>query len=142
MAICNRDLDQSQQLYVEKFMLGTVGVGATVAVAYIASPSVLQKIAITGLGISGTPVYTPNVMRWTSAGVTVFPVGSAVTLTGTYGLSGAGVSATFNSGSSLSQLQANDLLILVSSGANTNALQLIGDVVLQATQDIKTTFGV
>jgi len=142
MAICNRDLDLSQQNYVEEFKENAVATGATVAVAYIYAPSVLQKIALTGLGLSGAPVYNLVIQRWTSAGVTSITPGSAVTLAGAYGLSGSGVSATFNSGSSLSQLQANDLLLLVSTGANTAAAQLIGSVVLTATQDIKTTFGV
>lgn len=142
MAICNRDLDLSQQVYEAKFKEGAVAPGATLLAHLVSTPSSLQKIALTGVGVSGAPAYNLVIHRWTSTGLTSIVPGSAVTLPANYGVSGANVSATFNSGSSLAQVQEGDLLLLVSSGANTNVTQLIGSVVMVATQDIKKTFGV
>lgn len=142
MAICNRDLDFSQQVYEARFKEGAVATGATVLAHLVSTPAALQKIALTGVGVSGAPTYNLSILRWTASGVTSIIPGSAVTLPASYGVSGANVSATFNSGSTLSQVQAGDLLLLTAAGANTNVLQLIGSIVLQATQDIKTTFGV
>lgn len=142
MAICLRDLDQSQKIDVLRLTKDAVATGATVYFCKIDAPSKLHKIDVTGVGLSGTPTYNLEIHRWTSAGLTVIAPGSAVTLSAAYGLSGPGVSATFNSGSTLAQLQQDDLLVVKSGGSGAAVTQLIVSVVREFTQDIKKSFGV
>ena len=142
MAICNRDLDQSEKVQAIEYTQLAVATGATVVVGLVASPARLHKIAVAAYGVSTTPTYNLEVHRWTSAGLTVIAPGSAVTLAANFGVSGGAVSATFNSGSSLAQLQAGDLLVVKSGGANSAAAILTLAIVLEATQDIKKTFDV
>ncbi len=141
MAIVNRDLDSSEQNYVENVNLAAVATGVTVAAVLVKAPGQLIATRITGTGLSGTPVYNVLISRWTSAGVTTINPGSALTLASAFGVSGGAIGASYAINSSLAAVQAGDLLSLVSSGANTAAAQLIGSFVIKATQDIKSSFG-
>jgi len=141
MGIANRDLDSSEQLMALKYQApSAIATGVTTAVGLVPTPGQLAQVVIAGLGVSGSPHFTPSVRRWTAAGVTQFAIGGAVTLAASFGVSGSVVGATYAMNSSLAALQAGDVLYLTSGGANSavGAGTLV-DFVIKATQDIKTT---
>lgn len=143
MAIVNRDLDSSEQLYtVQHTANADVLVSVTLAAGIVKAPGQLLQVVVGGLGVSGTPHYTPQIHRWTSAGVTVIAPGGAVTLAAAFGLSGGLVGATFASSSSLAALQAGDVLVLATGGANSAVKQLFAEFVIKATQDIKKSHSI
>lgn len=142
MAIANRDLDQTEQLYVVANTLGAIGTGVSAWVGAVPSPGQILEWKFSGKGLSGAPVYQLAIARWTSAGITNIPLGSAVTLAGAFGLSGGLLGATFASNSSLAAVQAGDMLVVNTSGANTAVTDLAVAVVIDATQDFKKTFDV
>lgn len=141
MAICNRDLDVSEQKVDLSYSQNAeVVTGATLYVGLVPWPARIKKVGITARGLSGAPVYNINVHRWTTAGLTVFdPLGVAATVAGAYGLSGASVQFSVTTSPIL--LQSDDLLVIKSSGSNTSALAVSCAMILQKTQDIVQDFG-
>lgn len=142
MAIVNRDLDSSEQCYVLQNTLGAVATGASTWVGAVKSTGQILAWQLSGKGLSGAPTYQLAIARWTSAGITNIAMGSALTLAGAFGLSGGLIGATFSASGSLSAVQAGDVLVVNSGGANTAVTDLVVNVVVKATQDIKTSFGV
>jgi len=140
MAIVNRDLDASQQSYVVQNALGALATGVSAWVGAVPSVGQILEWKLSGKGLSATPVYQLAIARWTSAGITNIALGSAITLAGAFGLSGGLLGATFNSGSYA--VQAGDVLVVNTSGANTAVTDLVVSVVIKATQDIKKTFDI
>jgi len=140
MAIVNRDKDSSEQVYTVEFATNTVvAVSATLYAGAVSSPGQLLETKVAGWGLSGAPVYTVQIHRWTSAGATIIALGGGLTLGGAFGLSGAMVGETYVANSSLAALQAGDVLVLKSSGSNTASSALVANFVIKATQDIKKT---
>ncbi len=139
MGIANRDKDNSEKNYVIQNTFGAVATGASTWVGVVPTAGQILGIQLSGRGLSAVPVYQLAVARWTSAGITGFVIGSAVTLAGAFGLSGSLVGTSFVSSSYAAQ--SGDLLVLNSSGANTAVTDLAVAVVIQATQDIKQTCG-
>lgn len=118
-----------------------VAVGNTLMIAVAPFPAQVAALQVIGFGLSGTPAMNLDVTRYNAAGVTTITgVISAYTVLGATISAQAG--ATVSSGASLVQLQANDVISLRSSGANTAATSLAVTLVLQALQDIKTHFNV
>jgi hypothetical protein len=142
MAIVNRDLDSSEQLYTMEHTVGALGTGVSAWIGLVPAPGQVLQVALSGRGLSAVPVYTLAVARWTSAGITNISLGQAVTLASAFGLSGGVVGATYAASSSLAAVQTGDLLVLNTSGANTAVTDLSVAVVIKATQDIKRTFSI
>jgi len=145
MAIANRDLDSTEQNYVIMHAENTAAnlvTGATIYCGAVPSPGILKEVKIAAAGISNVPVYTPQILRWTSGGVTVIAPGGGITVAGSFGASGGMVGATYAPSSSLAAVQAGDVLILLSSGSNTSSLDLVAGFVIQATQDFKKSFDI
>lgn len=143
MAIVNRDLDSSEQLYVlQHSSPAVVATGATIYAALVPSPGQLLEFKVAGKGLSGTPTYDVEIHRWTSAGVTVIAPGSAITMAVAFGVSGGAIGATYAAASSLAAVQAGDVLVVKSGGANTASTGLVAAFVLKATQDIKKSFDI
>lgn len=143
MAITNRDLDASEQLYTVDYINNAlVATGATLYVGLVKSPGQLLAHQVSANGLSGTPAYNVEIHRWNSAGLTVIAPGSAVTVPIAFGVSGGALGVSYAANSSLAALQSGDLLVLKSSGANTAALQVVASFVIKAVQDYKKTFGV
>ena len=142
MAIVNRDLDASEQKYTLSNTLGALAAGLSAWVGLVPSPGQVLELKITAKGLSATPVYQLAISRWTSGGVTGIALGTAVTIAGAFGLSGGALGATYAFSSSVASVQAGDLLVLNTSGANTAATDVAVGVVIQATQDIKKSFDV
>lgn len=142
MGLANRDKDSSEQLYVIDANHGAVATGVTQPVGLVRSPGQLLQMVLTGKGLSGAPTYNLVVSRWTSAGATTIAVGSAITLSAAFGLSGGVIGATYAASSSLAALQAGDMLQVISGGANTAVTNLLVSCVIKASQDIKKSFDI
>lgn len=143
MAICNRDLDASQQIYtLQSSSAGVVATGAIVTLGLVPSPSVLLAAKASAVGLSGSPVALLRIRRFiTGSGATVYNGGAtSLTLVAT-GTSGPQSVVIAASGSTALNLQAGDQLEAVISGANTAADALVVTAVIKATQDIRSYFG-
>jgi hypothetical protein len=139
MAIVNRDLAPSQQVRVTDRSFGLVATGVTSIIALAEAPCQVVAGAVKAFGLSGSPVWTFQILRTVSGGLTTIGLGATITLlegtTYTQGIS-------FSLGSTSSAfLQTGDALMLTTSGANTAALSAMVNVELKAIQDVKTFFG-
>ena len=150
MAICNRDLDSTQQIYtfncplVGNAATGTGPVpglvtGATYQLAIVPYQSTLSAAMVSVSGVSGAPNLSLWVNRFIAgAGVTSMAIGASLVAT-TFGTSGA---QTFTiAGAGLTGLQAGDVISLSVAAANTGANAGSVVLALKALQDIRTTFG-
>lgn len=143
MAIVNRDKDASEQNYVLSYSApAVVATGATLFAALVPSPGQLLEFKVSGAGLSGAPTYNVEIHRWTSAGATQIAPGSAITLAVAFGVSGSAIGATYAAASSLAAVQAGDVLVIKSGGANTASTGLVAAFVVKATQDIKKSFDI
>lgn len=143
MAIVNRDVDVSQQKTTLVAQVKTVNTGVTMPVAAIPFPCTLQAVRVAAIGVSGSPNWDFLVSRFIAgSGNTVFSIGISnlvVVALGTSGLQGhSGLAAT---GSTLLSLAANDILMINSTGANTNVTDAAVSLVVKKTQDIVSHFG-
>lgn len=150
MAICNRDLDSTQQINTFNCPLGgNAAVAATSApglvtgityqLAIIPYQSVLSSAMVTAMGVSGSPNLSLWVNRFIAgSGVTSMAIGNSLVAT-TWGTSGA---MTFTiSGAGLTGLQAGDVISLSVAAANTAANCAVVTLAIKALQDLRTTFG-
>lgn len=142
MAIVNRSLDVSEQRKVFKYSDKLMATGVTAPICVVPWPSTIDGAMLAAFGLSGSPTYQVFVNR--------FIVGTGFT---TWALTGAEVPSAFGtsgvlargmsmvaSGSTLLNLQANDLLTVTSAVANTASTVSVA-VVLKPIQDIKYNFG-
>lgn len=137
MAICNRDLDATEQKHpFNASISASTGVATTHLIAQVPYPSNLVVARGTATGTTGTPVVNFVVRRNLSAGLTaiVNVLGATLALPAATGPLGA----SLFTGASAFQLQAGDLIYANVDGITGAALQLV----LQATQDFKTFYGV
>lgn len=141
MAIVNRTLDPSQQQSELMSSYQLTVTGATLQVAAIPYPAVLKAVKVAAIGLSGAPTLDLRIQRFiVGTGVTSI-AGGATTLTETaWGTSGVQSMVLAASGSSLLNLQANDVIALATGVANTASSQSVVAVVIQATQDILSWF--
>lgn len=138
MAIVNRDLDPSQQKDVVVYCSnGAVATGVTKFISVVPYPAVLQSLAAAAHGVSNAMQVAFNLERFTSAGVTVIPLGISNLVLQNFSVSGAlGFSGLAAAGSTLLNLQYGDVLSMTTSVANGNALDLSLELVLKKVQDI------
>lgn len=142
MAICNRDMDSSQQKYVLQSSFGAVATGVTLPVAIVPSPSTISAAKVASFGHSGSPTVQLTIQRFiVGSGVTSY-LGGFTTLTLTAaGTSGVNAVVTAAAGSTALNLLAGDIIMATSGGANSAVTGLSVELVLQASQDIRTYFG-
>ncbi len=148
MAIVNRDLDVSEQIHHFSAVLNTT-VGASAAsnffVAQMPFPATLQGVAIAANSISGAPVVSLSVNRWTAGGVTTIPyVGSTLAVLA-YGASAAyQMIPLAAAGSTLLNLQAGDVVTVKQefSGGNVATGNSVVTVCVEAMQDIVKYFDI
>lgn len=146
MPIINRDLSYSQQRELAKTSFTALATGVT-SVMYLAPyPCSVDLAQAAALGVSGSPVYTLWVNRFIpGTGFTAFALGTsfpavAYGTSGVFGLT-AGVSLP-QIGSTLSQLQTDDFVMLVSGGANSAVAGMSMNLIIRPLVDIKTFFGI
>lgn len=140
MGIANRDKDNSEKNYLIQNTLGAIATGVSVLVGSVPSAGQILALNLGAVGASAQPVYQLALRRWTTAGVTTYTIGSAITMIATFGTSGGIQGVSFNSSSFA--VQAGDHLVLNSSGSNTAVTDLSVGIVIQATQDIKQQYGI
>lgn len=137
MGIVNRTLDDSQQQFQMSKSVNDTTTGADYYVGGIPHPATIQSAKCVAVGLSGTPTVTLQLERFVEgAGLTEIAVTSALTNVAV-GTSGP---QSFTLGSSFLELQAGDRLKAVTGGANAALTHLEVDVVLKATQDIKSWY--
>jgi hypothetical protein len=143
MAICNRDLDVSQQQNPVQQCFGLVATGQVLPVALVDSPGTLKGVKVALTGLSGAPTVLLKVQRFiVGSGNTVIS-GGATTLTGqAVGTSGAQSLVLAAAGSSFLSLLAGDQITLTLGGSNTAADSMAVSTVIQYTQDIRSHYGV
>ncbi len=142
MAICNRDLDSSEQKSTLAANYGVVATSLTVPVGVVPFPSTIVAARLAATGISNTPTISLRINRFIVGSGSTQYTGGFTTLTmvasGTSGIQTAVIAAA---GSTALQLQAGDEIVAVSAGSNAACTNLAVSVVIQATQDIKSFYG-
>lgn len=148
MALVNRDKNVTEQM--ENFATAIVttvaaSAGQTFHVVQAPYPGLLKGIAFAANSMSGTPLVTAEIKRWSGTGVTsILGVGGTLTLTA-HGISTAYQSMSLAApGSTLLSLQAGDVIVINQqfSGGNVSSGNMVVSVTLQATQDYKEHFGI
>lgn len=143
MAVVNRTLDTSEQYKVHGIVSAAVATGVTLAVAHVAWPCTIKAAEVAAFGVSNTFSGCLYINRFiVGSGLTVIALGTsfAPPAFGTSGVPASGVSLPAV-GSSLLNLQANDVITFLSAGSNAAVNTLSLQLVLQPTQDIRTYFG-
>lgn len=143
MAIQNRDMGLSEQRAVLNFVSNSAVVTGTSLVGpAVPYACVLQGVWAGALGLSGSPQYMFNVLRFTSGGATTVALGvSNMTIAAAIGASAlAGWSGIRASGSTLLNLSKGDVVVVSSAGANTAAEKLVAALVVKRTDDIVQHF--
>lgn len=142
MAICNRDLDASQQKTSLRANVAALGTGLTLPLVIIDSPASIVSAKVAAFGISGTPTAALTIQRFiVGSGVTSY-LGGFTTLTlQAAGTSGVQSVVTAAAGSTALNLLAGDVIMVTSGGSNAAVTGLAVDLVIQYTQDIKSFFG-
>lgn len=143
MAIVNRTLDASEQKKAFEMSAGAVATGVTLPVCLVPYPCNFLAAEFAAAGLSGSPTAALAVNRFiVGTGFTtwVIAAGGSNTLQA-YGTSGPLAAVCVAQGSTLLELQADDLITVTSGGSNAAVTQLAVGIVLQPIMDIKTTFG-
>lgn len=145
MAVVNRTLDASEQRKVISQSYNTLATGVTRIIGVVPWPCTLEAGQLAAFGVSGAPTYAVAVQRFiVGAGLTAITIATGTSnLPPAYGTSGVGISAMIlpAAGSTLLNLQANDVLYFVSGGTNSAVVDLAVSLVLKPIQDIKLNFG-
>jgi hypothetical protein len=146
MPIINRDLDASQKRQFINWDQAPFTTGTTAIMGTMPSACSVDAIQITANGLSGTPVYTLSVQRFiVGTGYTNFVLGTSFSPV-EFGTSGV-LSVTFGFslpviGSTLTTLQQNDMLVIVSGGSNAAVKALNVNIVIRPLVDIQKFFGI
>lgn len=144
MALVNRDKDSSEQrINLQATYSGVLATGVTLSVGMVPWPCTLDAVRVSAFGLSGTPTVDLRIQRFiTGTGFTSIAGGMTSLTVPALGTSGIGVGVLASSGNSLLNLQAGDVVSLVTGGSNSATTGLAASLVLKATQDIKSHFGV
>lgn len=143
MALVNRDKDVSEQQLEYQIAIQNITTGLTLIVGNVPYPCSVQDIRFEALGTSGSPTANFEVHRFivgTGATQITGLMQAAITLQA-LGTSGPQRASLAVAGSTLLLLQANDVLVWKSGGANSAALSASATIVVKALQDIKSYFG-
>jgi hypothetical protein len=147
MAICNRDKDVSEEKYDFESSFGAFSTGASnaavvVPLATLPWPGTIQSARVAALGISGTPTLDFKVTRFIVGSGSTDISGGFTTLTlQAVGTSGVQTWVSAVATSSLLSLQTGDVIYGSFAGQDSAVTGLAVDVVIKATQDIRTFFG-
>ncbi len=141
MAICNRDLDASEQKIEIVANYGVLATALVVPVGIVPWPCTLVGARVAATGLSGAPTGALKINRFiVGSGTTVY-LGGFTTLTlqtvGTSGIQSVVIAAA---GSTALSLLAGDEITYTSGAANAAATVAVS-VVVQKTQDIVQHFG-
>ncbi len=143
MGVTNRALDVSEKNRILQVNYGLTATTKVLNVAMIPYPCTLQAAVLAAKGVSNGLTVQLKVDRFiTGSGATTI-IGGATTLTtqavGTSGIQSFVLAAA---GSSFLSLQQGDVVTATTAVANAAADDLSIGLVVQAVQDIKSSFGV
>ncbi len=145
MGFTNRSKDSSEQKWIYEVSYGAIGTTPTaapeLAVCSVPFPGVIKKMVASAKGVSGAPALDMYVQRFTTVGITLSGGATSLTLQA-YGTSGMQSFVLAASGNTLLNVLAGDMITVKMSGLDTAVDSLSVGVVIQAVQDIKTSFGV
>lgn len=139
MAICNRDLDVSQQKVDVSVPVGAIATSTTKLIHLVPAPCTLvAPILASAAGVSNAMQVAFQVKRFVAgAGETAIAVGiSNLVLVNSATSGPQGFTGLAAVGSTLLSLQVGDAVQIVTSVANGNATDLALSLVFQKTQDI------
>lgn len=143
MGVTNRSLDVSEKNRIVQVNYGLTATAKVLNVAMIPYPCTLQAAVLAAKGLSGSPTYQLKVDRFIVGSGSTTIVGGATTLTAqAVGTSGIQSFVLAAAGSSFLSLQQGDVVTVTSAVANTAVDDLSIGLVIQAVQDIKSSFGV
>jgi hypothetical protein len=140
MGIANRELDITEQKDLVECLITNTTVSTDYVLHKAPRAQLLTDALAVAVGLSGSPTSTLKIQRFVvGAGLTTISISGALTHTaiGTSGSQRFSLPAT---GSSLLQLNAGDFVVATSGGANTGAVQLMIDLVVQNIQDFKAWY--
>ncbi len=144
MGVTNRAKDVSEQKWTLQAAFGAIGVTPVVRefpICTVPFPGIIKGIFAAAKGSSGSPVLDMYVQRFTTAGITLS--GGATTLAlQNVGTSGIQSFVLAPAGNTLLNLQSGDVITAKLSGTDSAVTALSLAVVIQAVQDIKSSFGV
>lgn len=147
MAVVNRALDNSQQEteFYESFgafSTGASNLAVSVPIAMIPYPSTLVAARVAATGISGSPTLDLSITRFiVGSGSTSYLGGFtsiALQAVGTSGIQSVTIAAA---GSTALNLLAGDVVYGSVAGQDSAVTGLAVSIVIDATQSIKTHFG-
>ncbi len=138
MAIVNRDLAGSEQCHVIDKTIAALATGVTTLISMVPFPAVVVAGSLKAFGLSGSPVYSVNLLRSSAAGLTLVGLGATIT---------AIDGATFPQGISFTlgatvPIQQGDVLMINSGVANTAVTGMQLTLVIKALQDVRSYFNV
>jgi hypothetical protein len=143
MGVTNRSLDVSEKNRNVGANYGLTATSLVLNVAMIPYPCTLQAARVAAKGISGTPTVLLKVDRFiVGAGSTVISGGATTLTMQAVGTSGIQTVVLAAAGSSFLSLQQGDVVTATTGGSNSAVDDLSISLVIQAIQDIKTSFGV
>jgi hypothetical protein len=132
MAITNRDLDSSQQKIDVQVGLGGMATGVTRLIFVAPFPCTVVSASAYAFGVSNAMQLA--FQRITASGQSIIALGVSNMVLGNSGVFGySGLQAP---GNTLMNLAAKDVVQVVSSVTNGNAVDLHLHLVIQKTQDI------
>lgn len=141
MAISNRDLDVSQQRQVQQENIGAVPTASTKYIYIAPGPQLLEQIKVSAQGVSNAMTLAFSIDRFIAGSGITNIAGGATTLTlQNVSVSGIQSFVLATAGSTLLQLQANDLIKIITAVANGNATELEVSLVVKALQDIQSYY--
>lgn len=133
MAIVNRECDSSQQKDVVQAHLGPVATGVTRMLAVFPYPCMLETLKYAAIGLSGAPIHSLYKQR----GLTTEAIGISGIVVQAVGTSGSvGFSGLAAAGSTLLSFNTGDVLLAVTSVANTAVADIVIEVAVKKLQDI------
>jgi hypothetical protein len=145
MAITNRMLDVTEQRKVFELAIGTAANlvnGFSAPICTVPWPCLLDGGNLVAYGLSGSPQFQISVNRWNGSVAATFVVATGTSnVPAAYGTSGSASLVIAASGSTLLQLQANDVLLYAQTGgASAAATSAVISVILRPLQDVKVNY--
>ncbi len=145
MGFTNRSKDVSEQKFIfQSHYQAQSGIDGTTLPLFVCSvpfPSLLKGVEVAAKGVSNTVSLDLFINRFTTAGITI--AGGATTLAlQNVGVSGIQAMVLAAAGSTLLSLQKGDVIAVIASGTSGAVSALSLGAVLQAVQDIKSSYTV
>lgn len=143
MAICNRDLDVSEQnqVYNGRIHTSAVSTSTILSLVYVPYAGVIRAFSLASSGVSGAVVGSLAINRFVpGAGLTAIIVPGASQALVNVGTSGPQSFTLPAASSTLAQVQQGDIVSLVLVGGN-NVIEAQACLVIKALQDIKSPLG-